>query len=313
MSLLGPIEPLPGHSVRMGERGRKEYIRQFLGKSRSPYDEPESIAESRHCPKVGDEDRKDRLMRIIDVDVTRKISDEPCNLWIITTTSSTDFDDNQDMSPLALPTAFSWHAEQFERYTEFDVKKRLIRTTAGTIIPVKIEDSRWVISARKNLAVVPAVISTLNNALNSGSVIVDGVQFAKLTLMCKGVRVGEVQRETFRGKRLEFREVSFQLHYRREGWKNRTANADFVQLVEAWHIVREKDGSIKLGKDGQPVRRRGKKRQKIMIGEPRDYITEPWPLAKDGTMLQEDYEPEDVQFIESDVYFPKDFNILPLR
>lgn len=312
MSLID-IQELPSHSVRFGERGKKEHVRQFLGISNNAYDQPESIARSRLCPKVGTEDHLDGTCIIIDVDVQRRITDEPGYFWTITYTSSTEFDDNQHLSPLSLPTAYNWSPQQYERYTEKDNRGRFIKTAAGTIIPEKVEDSRWVIAARKNLAKPPAYLLNFNNALNSGSVVVDGIRFAKQLLMCKGLRIGEVQRETYRGVRLEYREVSFELHYRKEGWKARTPNADMVELRDAEFLVKERDGSIRLDRDGTPVRRRRKQRVKIMIGEPKEYIDSPWPLRRDGSALPEDYQPEDVTYIESDVYKTLDFNALPLR
>jgi hypothetical protein len=334
------VEQLPGHSTRRGERGKREHTRELLGFSNSATDDPDSIASSRRCPQVGKPDPFDPTMVIVDVNVQRHVSDDVNNLWRIGYTSSTEFDGDQDVSPLDLPAEINWYSEQFERYTNVDVNGKVIRTTAGTIFPMKIDDSRWVIDVSKNLDKPPRSLLNFANVLNSAQISVDGISFPKRTLMCKGTRIEPEVTETWKGQRLTFRKVKFQLHYRKEGWKAREPNVDFVELSNysaerkvrkdgKWVFDKYKENVYAMKPDpnkpkgvlkrtlihskGDIIYETKVQRVKIRVGSPAAEVTEPWPLAKDGSRLPDDYKPEDVSYIEADVYRPVDFSALPLK
>ncbi|QDU39667.1 hypothetical protein Mal4_40130 [Maioricimonas rarisocia] len=171
-------------------RSRRGYTRRFLGRSGRSDDSELDIKRSPLCPQVGDLDPYDRLAVIRRVQV--RLIDFTDREWEITVTSSTDVPE-REISPLEKPAEISWDSDQFEATTVFDRDRRPVTNSAGDLVLFPYEDSRWVADVSKNVARVPRWITQFNNAINSGSISVDGIRFPKRTLMCKHLRIGTQQ------------------------------------------------------------------------------------------------------------------------
>ena len=84
-------------------------------------------------------------------------------LWDITVQYSAELQEREeDENPLARPAKISWSAAMYQRATLFDADGKPIRNAAGDLFdPQEVEDERWVISVKKNVAAVPKWISEL--------------------------------------------------------------------------------------------------------------------------------------------------------
>ncbi len=152
-------------------------------------------------------------------------------LWDVTVQYSAELQEREeDENPLARPAKISWSAAMYQRATLFDADGKPIRNAAGDLFdPQEVEDERWVISVKKNVAAVPKWILSYRMVVNDGAVRIQGLTFAKETLRLQGLAISEEQIEN----NIPFYEVSFELHFREEGWRRPLINRGYNELVES--------------------------------------------------------------------------------
>jgi hypothetical protein len=132
-----------------------------------------------------------------------------------------------------------------------------------------------------NLATVPASILTYPGAINSGPCVLDGITCAAETLRIVGTDISEVRFENG----VEFRVVTFQYEYRKDGYE--------LSLLDQGFRYDPGDGT----------------RKKILDGDG-DPVSSPALLAGDGTVL-DDPSPATAFFLTFDVHTSMSFSGLP--
>ena len=287
---------------------KAEYTRRYIGRSNNPFDNPLSISRDRLCPKPGQRDPFDPRAWITSVQAERR--DATDLIWDITANSTTEFDPDEEENPLAQRARITLKADQYTRTTTQNAQGRSITTTAGSLIPVEIDDTRWVLSVQKNVRVIPAALLNLNNKTNSGSVAIRGLLIPRRKLQVKGL-TGSEESVRVRNQRIDYVALSFELHYQREGYRVRLPNVDYVQLRETTRARRDRRGRPVLDQ-GRPVFETVTERVPILFGEPPERPSEPWPLDRHGKALPENYRASDVLYRDEDVLEETSFNLLPL-
>lgn len=308
--------------LKFGDQGtfsvpyKNEYIRKYDACSNNRFDTALTISRDPLCPQRGDVDSEDINALVTNVVATR--NDRSYYFWEVTITSSTDIQPDED--PLKAPTKYTLNSEQYTRQTWKNRQGKYIVNTARDLLPMEMEDTRWVLDGEKNLKSIPTYILNMNNRVNRSAVFLKGLILPKGTVMIKGIR-GEEQsvRQAIAGKDLEYVTMHFQLHYRPEGWKVTAPNVGLRELVRrpvpsyslnAQGLIavdRDSNGNIKYRLTDEliqvPIRR----------GSPPEKVTEAWPLDKKGKALPDGYKLQDLIDISEDIYFEADFTQFPLR
>lgn len=307
--MLTKVELLPDEKGHRTEGFGRNYTRQWMGTTNNPYDHSRIVLDSPLCPKVGHRDPLDRNSFIANVVARRQDPKDINNLWIITTRSTTEVDIEEN--PLAMPADVDWLSEQFTAHRAFDAKGEPILNTARDLLLLPYEDSRWVANVSKNLSAPPRVLFSMNNVINSSSFVIDGVLFKRRTLMCKRLKIGRVKYTVIFGSRVAYRQVSYQLHFRPDGWKVKHPNVGFNERVEKARIVYRSGRRMRIDPDtGKPTKEKRWGKDRIMVGDPPEYPTEPQWLDRDGKWI-EDPSPSEMTEVEVDMYEERNFSVLP--
>ncbi len=169
-------------------------------------------------------------------------------LWDVNVCYSAELEEREeDENPLARPASISWSSAMYQRATLFDADGKPIRNSAGDLFdPQEIEDERWVISVKKNVAAVPKWILNYRMVVNDGAVRIQGLTFPKETLRLQGLSISEEQIEN----RVPFYVVSFELHFREEGWRRRLINRGYNELVDKLRVPGKRLVPILMGLKG---------------------------------------------------------------
>lgn len=195
-------------------------------------------------------------------------------------------------NPLNDPAHISWKAEQFERPAWRDRDGYAILNSAGDFfatLPV-IDDSRFVVSVKKNLAAVPVWVATYQDAINSAPFTVDGILVATGLGKLQSLHIGETQERN----NIKYRVLSFDIHLREEGWDLEILDQGFTRV-----------GDYALGEDTGKKYSAGDRDGDQTISET--------PVLLDGNGQKlSPANPLTAVFLPFSVYKQKDFNLLPL-
>ena len=85
------------------------------------------------------------------------------------------------------------------------------------------------IAVSKNVAAVPKWILKYRMVVNDGNVRIQGLTFPKETLRLQGLSISEEQIES----NIPFYVVSFELHFREEGWRRPLINRGYNELIDS--------------------------------------------------------------------------------
>lgn len=282
----------------------------YLGESDTIYDNGENIKASLLCPKRGMQDPNNGFKIITEVTVEQRIKDGPTQFWEIAVTSQTS-DLNYD-DPLTHSAIITLDSEQFDTTTCWDNDGKAILNTAGDLLYMVKEDSRWVFNVEKNVPYVPNSILQFNNAVNDGVFSIAGLQCDKGTLMVKRLRAGKLTTVTVGYNQVSYMVLSFQIHYKREGWQAEHPNVGYNELVEI-EIPEPDDvvvGRVKR-RDGKIVYSRKIVKRKILVGTPPEMPGEAQLLDSQGRYIK-DPKPGDLIKVKKDIYPERNYNELPL-
>lgn len=290
-------------------------VRQFKCKVTTPLGAEDDLYAFRRDLQYGSTHPSNRLLRVSNWQsrqAARGFNRDGHYLFAVTVTYSTQGGE-LDVSPLDLPADITLGTEQYEGLTCYDAEGVPILNSAGDLVYLPVESSRWIFNVSKNLPAVPQWLLDFNNATNSGLVTIKGIPCGKGTVMCKNVFAAKDESAKVNGRTVNFVPFSYQLHYQREGWKGKHPNVGFNEKLEV-DIPQESDtvvgkiivenGKVKTTK--QIVKRR------IKIGFPAEYPTEPQPLDKKGKLIKNPTA-KDILQIEAEVYKERNFGQLPLR
>jgi hypothetical protein len=213
---------------RAEQGNRLEINRYFLAKATSVNDGVLEIWRSRRDLLPYQPHPNSPRLRVQSNEPKRR---EGTLLWDVEVRYSAELEEREkDENPLARPAKISWSSAMYQRATLFDADKKAIRNAAGDLFdPQDVEDERWVISVKKNVAAVPKWILNYRMVVNDGNVRIQGLTFPKETLRLQGLSISEEQIEN----NVPFYVVSFELHFREEGWRRPLINRGYNELVES--------------------------------------------------------------------------------
>lgn len=283
--------------------------RAWLGRGTDPRESAAAIKASDMCPKEGQQDYYNTSFVYDDVRVERHVKDEPGVWWKITTSAVRETPATPD--PTQEAAKIRLKSSQYSTYTYVDREGKLITNTAGDPVLMAKEDSRWVFSVSKNVSSLPAWILDYNNALNNGLVTIKGLSCQKETLMCKGMRLSDDRTVTVAGREVTYSILSFELHFRPEGWKGTHPNVGVNQLIEE-NVPSVDRFTGKVRRDSNNKIVWVKKKRRVPITNNGIPVETLQVLDADGAWVEEP-SPDDLLQIEADVYKTKNFGQLPLR
>ena len=134
--------------------------------------------------------------------------------WEVTCSYSSEFEITTN--PLDDPAVITWSAEQFQRPTWKDRDGFPLLNSAGRFfekLPM-VDDSRFVVSVQKNVAIVPTWVATYQDALNISAFTVDGITVAAKLAKLNSLKIGNQQERNA----IQFRVLSFDIHLSAIGW-----------------------------------------------------------------------------------------------
>lgn len=298
-----------GDSGQFSLPSKRNYSRRFVARSNNRFDNPLSVVRDRLCPKPGQRDPYDPGAYVTSVEATRR--DQTRIVWDIFASYSTELEQDEE-NPLAERAKITLKSDQYTRTTTRNAQGRSITTTAGSLIPVEVDDSSWVLSVTKNVRSIPLWLLDMNNKVNSGTVPIRGLLIPRRKLQIKGI-IGSDESTRINGQRLDYIGLSFELHYKREGYKVRLPNVDYVQVVRnKTRVQRDRMTGRPILSSGLPVYETVRERVPILVGDPAERPSEPWPLDRNGKALPENYTASQVIHIEEDVLEETSFLLLPL-
>jgi len=209
-------------------------------------------------------------------------------VWIVTCDYSTGREIEEN--PLNDPAEIEWVTNQHSVIAVKDIDGDWICTTAGELYdpPPEVDDNRWCIKIKKNLAAVPAWILQYRRAVNNKEVTIDGITIAERCAKMSAIRISPVQERND----IQYRVLEMNIEVNEETWDLEIENAGFYQTSGGSagtrsHILVEDD-------QGNLVK-----------------VVKPWPIDEAGVKI-ESPTPINVVFNRFRVYPEKDFSVLPL-
>ena len=267
--------------------GERSYEREFLVRTSDKTDSADVAASGVGVPRIGEAFPTDT--GAVCVDRTAKQVPEAPTAWNVTASSSSAR--QLALNPLDDPVVITLSAENYQRPAIYDVYGKAILNSAGDWFdpPPQMDDSRFVATVKKNLASAPPWILEYQDAVNNAAFNILGLTIATGVAKLSDLAFSERQERND----VFFRQMSFKLHFRQEGWR--------LAILDQGH---RRLGDYSKGED--PT-----KRYRIVnSGDQTDSDTLVL-LDGDGHPL-EDPRPETAVFIEHQVYVEKDFGVLPL-
>lgn len=192
----------------------RTYQRTFLVKTDDKNDDVVPVRNANGIPRIGDRYPSDAgangsWARTIAV---RQLAG--ATAWTVTVSYSSEFEILTN--PLDDPAIITWSAEQFQRPTYMDRYRRPILNSAFRFFSKlpQVDDSRFVVSVQKNVAVVPAWVANYQDALNIAAFTVDGITVGAELAKFNAFKIGTWQERNA----VRYRVLSFDLHLSAVGW-----------------------------------------------------------------------------------------------
>lgn len=214
------------------ELGVRTYTRGFWLETTDQSDTAYDVGSHGSLPVIGSTfpDDSSAWCRSLDVQCVKG-----WKVWKVTANYSSELELNTTAT--SDPAIITWDSEQFQKPAVVDTSGNGITNSAGDpfLPPEMMDDSRRIVTVRKNLAAVPSWILTYQDAVNSDSFTVDGVTIGIGKAKMQRVSVSEVQR---RGS-TTFRTVEFQIHLQKDGWLLNVLDQGFRELdgTDRKHIL----------------------------------------------------------------------------
>lgn len=202
--------------------------------------------------------------------------------WMVTDSYKTlDREEQKTLvHPLSRPYEISWNYEHFQEVVEKDVNGGAILNTAGEYFdpPIERDASRPVLTITRNEAAFPTSLAlSYANAINSDYFSGAAAGTVKV-FNISGSRVIE----EFDGDEVIYWKMTYEFHYRADGWQRKVLSQGRSQLVP------DDDDVPKL--------------EKITYENSGDQIVDPVPLDEEGARIDPEDLPDDAYFIPFDIY-----------
>ena len=208
-------------------------------------------------------------------------------LWFVTI-SWTNKRDAITFNPLTEPTRFRIVTQSEDEPILFDKDEELYANSAGDrITGATRRTSYWVVTATKNLQVVPAWLLDIQDNINASSVTL-ALRAGNFTIPAKKMRIEAIEFDDDPVERngIEYFPFTIVSHVRRKGWQKKEVDRGFREL----------------GSDPS-------ERIKITNSDGTD-ITEPALLDGSGNVIN-DPKPSDAVILTKDVEDEYDFSSIP--
>jgi len=223
-------------------KGGRRYTRVFRVETNSNFDTAVE-ATFTGTPKIGDRFPEDNQAFCQNVRADQEAFSP--RIWIVTASYSTE----QELAanPLVDPTEFTWDTEQFQKPVVIDLDGKAIVNSAGHFYdpPFERDDSRLSVTMTRNVLSIPPWFLSIEDALNSEPVTIDGLNVPIKRAKIQKVTAGKQEFRNLTG----FRRISATIHIQRLTWQ---LEAQDVGLMEIHPTVDTKRIAI-LDDDGNPV------------------------------------------------------------
>lgn len=176
--------------------------------------------------------------------------------WFVTASYSNQPlpQNEKEENPLNQPAKITWDPVEFERPTIFDKDdKPYLNSAKESYDPQMVDDARKVAKVEKNIAAdLPAWwISFPEVFLNETAVLIDGQTIPAKKGKFKNFRAGERQIQAGTA----FRVLSYEIHYKKDGWKRKLLDEGYMRLVDFGGPQREQYPiTLKGQRPTKPVR-----------------------------------------------------------
>lgn len=280
----------------LGSDGRqiRRYSRVFRVTTGSNYDGAYVILNSLSCPRIGQQYLSD--IEAFCRQVMPRNESFSKRVWIVTALYSTEKEVNEN--PLQDAAEIEWSTEQFQRIYQKDRNNAAILNAASDYFdpPVEGDDSRWVVTVRKNVASVPNWILYYRDAVNSDHFTVDGIAVEPNEAKMQAVSIGLDQERNG----VVYRVLTMRIMLKYDERQHGVSEANAVE--KGWTLQILNQGLYQsLGGLKIPCR-----------DDNRADAVDPKCLAANGTQLAFASLPAGVTYINADIYPLQAFASLPL-
>jgi hypothetical protein len=180
-----------GGDVSVGKKSVRKHVRRFRVITNSPYDGSYEVLSAPGLPRLGSLHPSD--VRAFANHAKADNDAKSKFLWYVTVDYTTERERSEN--PLSDPAAIEWDSDTTQEIFTKDRQGNYILNSAGDVYadPVKGDKSNWTIVIAKNLAMVPFWIDNYRDAVNSDTVMVDGIVYAPDKLKVKKLHVSKWQ------------------------------------------------------------------------------------------------------------------------
>jgi len=280
--------------------------RHFWAKTNAKTDDDVTVLAYVSCPVVGDAHPNDADCYCIQRSATNR---NDSYVWDIDCHYSDEFEIKTN--PLLDPAKIQWNTEQFQTPVWRDRDGNAIINSAGDPFdpPAEKDDSRWTAVITKNVAAIPAWFFAFQDAVNSSSFTLDGKTIAAGEAKMSGINVSETQERNG----VSYRVLTMTMHFRGEGddaGSSGYGTGGGSDEFEPWELVMLDAGMRELSNVGSGS---GGDAELRHIKNPGDGepVSSPVPLDGAGEALDSPT-PGTAVYLGFEVYFERDFNLLPL-
>ena len=287
---------VPGDDSREARHYVREHSRRFVARTTSGRVTSVQVRSYRQCPKPFDPHPNDPQALVLHVTARRRRRAN--RVWDIEAVYTTELDRlEQPNNPLQRPAEISIEQVEYELPRVLDKDGQPLTNTAGDLLEGITEaEPGLVLHVQKNVAAWPRWLLSYMNAVNSDAVRLKGLTFPKGTLRLRGLRIPPIQQH----ERWVYYPLSFQLHFRGDGWQPRLLNRGWHELVDVPDPESDDpDATVKT-----------KRRIRLANGE---YPSEPQFLARDGSWLGEQPDPRRIVVLDHKTKRELPFAALPTR
>lgn len=211
VSVVELFEERAGESAVSLAQSIRTYTRVFRVDTNDKNDDVVPVGTASGIPQQGDQYPSDTKAWVRNIQV-RQLAGS--TFWEVTCKYSSEFEITSN--PLDDPAIITWSAEQFQRPTWKDRYGFPLLNSAGRFfqkLPM-VDDSRFVVSIQKNVAVVPWWVATYQDALNISAFTVDGITVYAQLAKLNALKIGNWQERNA----IQFRVLSFDIHLSEIGW-----------------------------------------------------------------------------------------------
>lgn len=279
----------PGFPKGKNSLGIRTYTNAFVLTTDSRADSVFQVGSHASLPTIGSVFSGDPAAYCVSLSVENT---EPWTGWTVTAEYTTDVFEPAEENPVDDQPRISWSSEIYQEPVFKDTDGNAVLNSAGDyfIDPAPTRDvSHLIARITQNVTSVPSWALSYQNAINNGTITIDGLSIAAGLAKVQRIDIGEPE---LRGN-YTFRKVTLEIHIHRDGWNLQPLQAGFNQKVGGVVkpiLVKDIDSGGN-SKDSSPV-------------------SQPVPLAADGTILQNPT-PATAIFGDFTIYQELDLSNLP--